>query len=142
MSGPGAEAQTADRKVLTLEGARQVMAAAEAEARRQGWGVVIAIVDEAGSLVHFARMDDVQSASVEVAIGKARTAAQFRRPTKAMEDAVAGGRAVMMTFPGAVPVQGGLPLVAGGTVVGAIGVSGVQSHQDEIVAKAGVDALK
>jgi len=136
-----AAAQTTDRRVLTLEGAKRIAAAAEAEARRQGWAVCIAVVDESGNLVVFVRLDDTQSASNDIAIGKARTAAMFRRPTKAMEDVVAGGRAVVMTFRDATLVQGGLPLVSGGQVVGGIGVSGVQSHQDEIVAKAGADVL-
>lgn len=137
-----AAAQTTERRVLTLEGAKRIAAAAEAEARKNQWNVAIAVVDEAGLLVHYLKIDDTQTASPEIAIGKARTAAMFRRPTKAMEDTVAGGRAVVMTFPGAVPVQGGLPLVSGGRVIGGIGVSGVQSHQDEIVAKAGADVLK
>lgn len=137
-----AAAQTTERRVLTLEGAKRIAAAAEAEARKNQWNVAIAVVDEAGLLVHYLRIDDTQTASPEIAIGKARTAAMFRRPTKAMEDAVAKGRPVVMTFPGAVPVQGGLPLVSGGRVIGGIGVSGVQSHQDEIVAKAGADVLE
>lgn len=138
----GATAQTAEKRVLTLEGAKAVAAAAEAESRKHNWKMVIAVVDDFGNLVHYIRMDDAQAASNEIAIGKARTAAMFRRPTKAMEDAVAGGRNVVMTFPNAVPVQGGLPLRVGGKVVGAIGVSGMRSDEDELIAKAGVDALK
>jgi glc operon protein GlcG len=87
-------------------------------------------------------MDNVQSASVAVAIGKARTAATFRRPTKAIEDVIAGGRAALVTFPDAVAVQGGVPLAIGGSFLGGIGVSGVQSDQDEVVARAGAEALK
>lgn len=139
----GAAAQgVSERKFLTLDGAKQIASAANAEAVKNKWNVVIAIVDEGGQLVYLEKIDNTQSASVDIAIGKARTAAQFRRPTKAMEDAVAGGRNVVMTFPGIVPVQGGLPLKAGDTFIGAIGVSGVASAQDEQVAKAGVDALK
>jgi glc operon protein GlcG len=134
-------AQLADRKILTLEGAKQIAAAADAEAKKNSWNVVIAIVDDYGNLIYFQRADDTQAASNDVAIGKARTAAMFRRPTKAMEEVVAGGRHVIMTFPGAVPVQGGLPLVSAGKIVGAIGVSGVTSAQDEQIAKAGVDIL-
>jgi len=137
-----ASAQLADKKVLTLEGAKMIAAAADAEARKNNWNVVIAIVDDAGNLIYYQRADDTQYASNDIAIEKARSAAKFRRSTKVMEDVVAGGRHVLMTFPGVVPVQGGLPLMAGGKVVGAIGVSGVASHQDEIVAQAGVGVLK
>ena len=137
-----ASAQLADKKVLTLEGAKMIAAAADAEARKNNWNVVIAIVDDAGNLIYYQRADDTQYASNDIAIEKARSAAKFRRSTKVMEDVVAGGRHVFMTFPGVVPVQGGLPLMAGGKVVGAIGVSGVASHQDEIVAQAGVGVLK
>jgi glc operon protein GlcG len=133
-------AMTAQRTVLTLDGARRISAAAEAEARRQGWNVCIAVVDFYGNLLHFVRMDDTQSASNKIAIGKARTAAMFRRSSKTLEDSVAS-RPGMINFP-AIPVQGGLPLIAGGNVVGGIGVSGVQSQQDEIVAKAGADLLE
>ena len=136
----GAELTTR-RTVLTLEGARRISAAAEAEARRQGWNVCIAVVDASGILVHFVRRDDTQAASAEIAIGKARTAAMFRRPTRAMEESIAGGRTALMSFP-AIPVTGGLPLVADGTVIGGIGVSGVHSDQDEIVARAGAKLLE
>ncbi len=131
-----------ERKALTIAGAKTIAAAAVTEARKNNWNVVIAIVDEGGQLIYLERMDDSQSGSIETAVGKARTAARFRRPTKAMEDAVAGGRNVVMTFPSAVPVQGGLPLKAGDTFIGAIGVSGVAAHQDEQIAQAGVTALK
>lgn len=137
-----ASAQLADKKILTLEGAKMIAAAADAEARKNNWNVVIAIVDDAGNLLYYQRADDTQYASNEIAIEKARSAAKFRRSTKLMEDVVAGGRHVFMTFPGVVPVQGGLPLVSGGKVVGAIGVSGVTSQQDEVVAQAGVNVLK
>jgi glc operon protein GlcG len=137
-----ATAQTADKKILTLEGAKMIAAAADAEARKNNWNVVIAIVDDAGHLLYYQRADDTQFASNDIAIEKARSAAKFRRSTKVMEDVVAGGRHVFMTFPGVVPVQGGLPLISAGKVVGAIGVSGVTSQQDEQIANAGVDMLK
>jgi glc operon protein GlcG len=137
-----ASAQLADKKALTLEGAKKISAAAEAEAKKNNWTVAIAIVDDAGHLLHYVRIDETQPGSNDFAIEKARTAAKFKRSTKAMEDVVAGGRHVVMTFPGATPVQGGLPLMWEGKVVGAIGVSGVTSQQDEQVAKAGVDVLK
>lgn len=126
---------------LTLADAKRIAAAAEAEAVHQGWNVVIAIHDDGGNLVYLQRMDDTQIGSITVAQEKARTAILFRRPSKALEDAVAGGRAVVMTMPGATPIEGGLPLVFQGEIVGAIGVSGVQSFQDGIVAKAGADVL-
>jgi glc operon protein GlcG len=131
---------TAQSTVLTLEGARRISAAAEAEARRQGWNVCIAVVDFYGNLLHFVRMDETQSASNEVAIGKARTAAMFRRASKTLEDSVAS-RPGMLNFP-AIPVQGGLPLMAGGKIVGGIGVSGVQSAQDEQIAQTGAALLQ
>lgn len=135
-------AQLADRKVLTLDGARQVAAAAEATARQNGWNVVIAIVDEGGHLVLLHRLDGTQIGSVEVAQAKARSAALFRRPTKVMADALAQGSSAFLALPGAMPVEGGVPLVAdGGVVVGAIGVSGVTSQQDGVVAQAGAAAL-
>ena len=131
---------TAAQAMLTLEGARRISAAAEAEARRNGWNVCIAIVDFYGNLLHFVRMDDTQSASNEIAIGKARTAAMFRRSSKTMSDAVSANPG-MLNFP-LVPVQGGLPLAAGGKVVGGIGVSGVHSQKDEQIAQAGAALLE
>ncbi|MCC3244628.1 heme-binding protein [Methylocystis sp. WRRC1] len=126
---------------LTLADARRVAAAAAREAQRNGWSVVIAIVDDAGLLVYFERLDGTQPASCEIAQHKARAAALFRRPTKALEEVVAGGRVALLSLPQITPVEGGLPLMHEGHVVGAIGVSGVQSFQDGQVAKAGADAL-
>ena len=126
------------KPTLTLDDAKQIVAAAEAEALRQGWNVVIAIHDDGGNLLLLQRMDGTQIGSVHVAQEKARTALLFKRPSKALEDAVQGGRTVMITLPGATPIEGGLPLVYQGVVVGSIGVSGVQSNQDGIVAAAGV----
>jgi uncharacterized protein GlcG (DUF336 family) len=140
MQGDQDAGLTAQRVVLTLEGARRIAAAAEAEARRQGWNVCIAVVDEAGRLIHFIRMDDTQPASDEIAIGKGRAAAVFRRPSRVLEEGIAS-RPALIAFP-AIPVTGGLPITAGGRVIGGIGVSGVQSQQDEIVARAGADLLE
>jgi uncharacterized protein GlcG (DUF336 family) len=126
---------------LDLEQAKAVAAAASATAARNNWNVVIAVLDDGGHLLYLERMDATQAASVQVAQDKGRTAIMFKRPTKAFEDAVAGGRMVMMTLPGAVPIEGGLPLVYRGEIVGAIGVSGVQSFEDGIIAKAGADYL-
>ncbi len=136
-----ARAQLADQKVLTLDGARQVAAAAEATARQNGWNVVIAIVDAGGHLILLHRLDNTQIGSVEVAQAKARSAALFRRPTKVMADALAQGSSAFLALPGAMPVEGGVPLVADGVVVGAIGVSGVTSQQDGVIAQAGAAAL-
>lgn len=136
-----AEAQFADRKALTLEGARRIMSAAEQEATANKWNVAIAIVDEAGELLLFQKMDDVQVASVDIAIGKARSAARFRRPTKALEDTVAKGRTVLLAVEGVLPLEGGVPIVENGRVIGAVGVSGVASQDDARIAEAGIAAL-
>ena len=136
-----AAAQLADKKVLTLAAAEKMMAASKAEATKNNWKVVIAIVDEGGHLVELARLDDTQYGSIDIAIGKAQTAAALKRPTKAIEDAVAGGRNAILALRGVTPLQGGLPIVVDGKVIGAVGVSGVTSQQDEQIAKAGVDAL-
>ncbi len=126
---------------ITLADAKRVAAAAAQEAERNGWSVVIAIVDDAGMLVYLERLDGVQPASCDIAQAKARAAALFRRPTKALEETVVAGRVALLSLPHITPVEGGLPLLHEGQVVGAIGVSGVQSFEDGIVAKAGVGAL-
>ena len=128
---------------ITIDAAKQAMAAAEAEAVKNNWGVAIAIVDSGANLVMLQRLDNAQLSSVRIAEAKARTAAEFRRPTKVFEDSVAGGGVGLrvLTF-GASVAEGGVPIVSGGKVIGAIGVSGVQSHQDAQVAQAGADALK
>ena len=126
---------------LSLEAAKTMAAAARAEAERHGWTFVIAIVDEGGHLVYLERMDGTQKASCVVAQEKARTAIMFKRPTAALEKVVADGRVAMTTMPGATMVEGGLPIVYKDVFVGAIGCSGMQSSQDGIVAKAGLDAL-
>jgi len=139
-AGP-ASAQLASKKALTLEAAKQIAAAAEAEAVKNNWNVVIAVVDDGGHLLYLQRMDETQTGSVEVATQKAKTAAAFKRPTKALEDAVAGGRNVILKLPGALPVEGGLPISVDGKIIGAIGVSGVTSQQDGQIARAGLEAL-
>lgn len=135
-------AELATRKALTLAAAKEMASAAEAEARKNNWNVVICIVDEGGHLIYLQRMDETQIASVEIAQGKARTAVMYKRPTKAMEDAVAGGRTVMMRLPGALPVEGGLPVTVDGRIIGGIGVSGVMSSQDAQIARAGLTAVE
>jgi len=132
----------ADKKALTLAVAKRIAAAAEEAANKNNWNMFVAVVDDGGNLMYLERMDDSQLASLDVSIAKARCALLFKRPTKVMEDAVAGGRTVVMTLPNAVPVEGGLPLMAYGKIVGAIGISGATSPQDGIVAKAGVDELE
>ena len=128
---------------ISLADAKKAMAAAEAEAAKNGWGVAIAIVDSGANLVMLQRLDNAQLSSARIAEQKARTAAEFRRPTKVFEDAVAGGGIGLRVLSfGASVAEGGVPIVSGGKVIGAIGVSGVQSHQDAQVAQAGADALK
>jgi glc operon protein GlcG len=134
-------AQLATKKVLTLEAAKQIAAAAQAEARKNNWTMVIAIVDDGGHLIYLERMDGTQVASVTVAQEKATCAILFKRPTKALEEAVAGGRIVVIKLAGSIPVEGGLPIVVDGQFIGAIGVSGATSPQDGQVAAAGLAAL-
>ncbi|HEV8644035.1 MAG TPA: heme-binding protein [Burkholderiales bacterium] len=126
---------------LSLEDAKRVAAAARAEAEKNGWAIVIAVVDDGGHLMYLERMDGTQKASSRIAEAKGRTAILFKRPTKAIEDNVLEGRTVMMGLPGAVPLEGGVPLMKDGQFVGGIGVSGVQSFQDGVVARAGAAAL-
>ena len=127
---------------ITLATAKKLAAAALAEAQKNKWNVAVAIVDNHGALVYYERMDDTQSASPVIAIEKARSAAMFRRPTRAMEDTVNKGRTSFLGIPLATPVTGGLPIVMAGKIAGGIGVSGVTSDQDEQVAKAGLEGLK
>ncbi len=127
---------------INLETAKKVGAAAVAEARKNNWNVAIAIVDNHGMLVYYEMLDDTQTASANVALEKARTSATYRRPTKELEDGITGGRNAILGLPGATPIEGGLPIVVGGKMIGAIGVSGVNSPQDAMVAKAGTEALK
>ena len=126
---------------LTLDDAKAVANAAHIAATGNGWTVVIAILDAGANLLYLERMDGTQIGSVQVAIGKGKTAVSFKRPTKILEDAVNGGRTNMLGLPGVTPIEGGLPLIYQGEIVGAIGVSGVQSFEDGIVAKAGADVL-
>ena len=137
-----ARGQLADAKVLSLEAARNAVAAAEAEARRNNWRVSIAVVDAAGELVAFQRMDDAALTSIGVSQAKARTAARFRRPTRALDSTLAAGRTALLAFEGIMPVEGGVPIVVGGRVVGGVGVSGVTSQQDALCAQAGANAVK
>jgi len=141
LAGAAGAAKLATKRALTLEIAKEVSAAAEAEAVKNNWTMVIAIVDDGGRLMHLIRRDGTQYGSIEVAQDKARTAIAFRRPSKALEDAVAGGRNAILGLNGATPIEGGIPIVVDGEMVGAIGVSGGSSAQDGQVAQAGINAL-
>ncbi len=127
-----------------VDNAKKAVAAAIAEARKNNWMMAVAVVDTAGDLVYFEKMDGTQSGSVSVSMEKARSSALFKRPTKAFQDSVAAGGEGLrfLGLPGAVPVEGGVPLVLDGKFVGAIGVSGGASAQDGVVAGAGAATLK
>jgi glc operon protein GlcG len=128
---------------ISLQYAKSVAAAATAEARKNNWTMAVAVVDTAGTLVYFEKMDDTQTGSAAVAIDKARSAALFKRPTKAFQDALAAGGSGLrvLSLKGAVPIEGGLPLVVDDAIGGGIGVSGGTSEQDGQCARAAVDAL-
>jgi glc operon protein GlcG len=129
---------------INADNAKKAAAAALAEARKNNWTMAAAIVDTAGDLVYFEKLDGTQAASVNIAVDKARSAARFKRPTKALQDVLAaGGDGLrLLALQGAVPVEGGLPLLMDGKIVGAIGLSGGTSQQDGQCAKAGADLLK
>jgi uncharacterized protein GlcG (DUF336 family) len=126
---------------IGVDTARKVAAAAIAEGKKNGWTVAAAIVDTGGTLVYFERIDGTQNGSSEVAQQKARTSAAFKRPSKMLEDAVTSGKSQFLKLPGALPIEGGVPLLVDGKIIGAIGVSGATSAQDGQCAKAGADVL-
>ncbi len=128
------------RPMLTLEDCRRISAAAEAEAKKNNWNVCIAILDDGGHLLHLVRMDGATPANARIAVGKGRTAAETRRSTANWQERVKT-RPELLRMPGVTPVQGGLPITVEGSCIGGVGVSGVQSHEDEQIAKAGIDAL-
>jgi len=134
-------AQLSQKKILTLAAAEKVALAAELEAKKRNATVVIVVVDDGGYPLIVKRLDDTQVASVDVGIGKARTAAIFRRPSRDFEEQIKNGRVASLVLPGATPLQGGLPLIHEGKTVGAIGVSGNTPQEDEDIAKAGVLAF-
>lgn len=136
-----AQAQLVDKKALTLAEARKAVAAATAEAKANNWNVVIAVVDDAGYPLSIDRLDNTQRPSVDIAVGKAKTAALFRRPSAALEEAINKGRTALLSAEGYVFMQGGVPIIVNGEVIGAVGVSGVRADQDEQVATAGVKAV-
>jgi glc operon protein GlcG len=129
---------------ITLEQARKAAAAADAEAKKNGWPVAIAVVDNAGMLVYFERAENTQTASIQVSIDKAVSSAMYRRPTKAFQDGVAGGGVGVraLNLRNASAVDGGFPITVGGKIIGGIGISGVTADQDGQIAKAGIDAMK
>jgi uncharacterized protein GlcG (DUF336 family) len=126
---------------VSLETARKVTAAAIAEGKKNGWTVAVAVVDPGSVLVYFERMDGTLTASSDIAIGKARTAVAFKRSTKLFEDGILAGRLQNLGLPGALPIEGGIPLIEEGRIVGAIGVSGARPEQDGVCVKAAIDAL-
>jgi glc operon protein GlcG len=137
-----AGAQTLEKKVLSLEAAKKIAAAAEVAAREKGVGVVIAVVDDGGHLILLHRLDDTQVASVNVGIGKARTAAIYRRPSKDFEDQIRAGRVAALALADSTPLQGGVPIKLDGNVIGAVGVSGDTPQVDEGIAIAGANAFR
>jgi len=129
---------------ITIDAAKKLAALSVVEAKKNNWTMAIAIVDISGDLVYFEKIDGTQAASVQIAQDKARSAARFKRPTKALQDALAAGGAGLrlLALEGAVPVEGGLPIIMDGKIVGAIGASGGSSEQDGQTAKAGADSVK
>jgi uncharacterized protein GlcG (DUF336 family) len=128
------------RPTLTLDDCRKISAAAEAEAKKNNWNVCISILDDGGHLLHLIRMDGASPANARIAVEKGRTAAESRRSTAAWQERIRT-RPELLRMPEITPVQGGLPIMVEGGCVGGVGVSGVQSHEDEQIAKAGIDAL-
>jgi uncharacterized protein GlcG (DUF336 family) len=126
---------------ISTEAAKKAASAALAEARKNGWTVYATVVDAGGTVVYVERIDGTQTGSAQVSLEKARTSASFKRPSKAFEDTILGGKTHYLRLPGALPLEGGLPLFHDGKIVGAIGVSGATSAQDGQCAKAGADAL-
>jgi uncharacterized protein GlcG (DUF336 family) len=129
---------------ITLEAAKRAVAAAEAEARKNNWNVMIVVLDSGGHTVMSQRLDGTQYASIRIAAGKARTALEFKRPTKALDDTIAagGGGLRLLSVGGVTAIEGGIPIVVDGKIVGSIGVSGVTAQQDSQIARAGAEAVK
>ena len=141
LAAAGASAQ--DRRpeygtAINVAAAKKIAAGVLAECQKNGWNVAVAVVDNHGFLVYFERMDNTQTASMDIAVGKAKSAATYRRPTRAFTDAINKGGPATATLPGVFASPGGLPIMADGKVIGAVGVSGVTGDQDEQCAKAGL----
>jgi len=141
MASAAAHAELPMKKMLNLKVAKNIAAAAEKHAIANKWNVAITILDDGGNLLYFQKMDGVQIGSIEVAHQKALSALKFKRPTKVFSDGVDGGNSRYLSLPGAMPFEGGLPLMSGDQVVGSIGVSGVTAAQDGMIAAAGAKAL-
>src|SRR5215470_916293 len=141
VNAPAVRAELPVKKVITLNVAKKIAAAAETEANRRHLTAVIVVVDDGGHPLLLQRLDNTQVASVEVGIGKARTAAIFRRPSRDFEQQIKEGRVAALALPGATPLQGGIPIVHEGKVIGAIGVSGNTPQEDEDIAKAGAASI-
>jgi glc operon protein GlcG len=141
-TAPAGQGLVLEKKVLSLAAARKIVAAAEAEANARGVGVVIAVVDSSGTIIELTRMDTAQVASVNVGIGKARTAAIYRRPSRDFEEQIKSGRIAALALADATPLQGGVPVLVDGKVVGAVGVSGDTPQVDEAIAIAGAAAVR
>jgi glc operon protein GlcG len=132
-----------EKKSLTLEASRVALAASEAEAQRNNWRVVIAVVDDGGHAIVVARLDGAQWSSIETAVEKARAAVAWKRPTRLLEESINNGRTAFLSIAqGMAVLQGGVPIEIDGAIVGAVGVSGVKAADDEVIALAGVNALK
>jgi len=127
---------------ITVDQAKKIAAGALAESKKNSWRMAISIVDNHGFPVYFERMEDTQTASIQIALDKAKTAAMFRRPSKAFEDGIAKGRVALLGLSGATPIEGGLPIMVDGRVIGGIGVSGMNSDQDAQAAEAGLKAMR
>lgn len=129
------------KPILTLDDAKRIAAASEAEALRNEWRVVIAVVDDGGHLLYLQRGHDTQFGSVKIAIKKARAAVAFQRPTKSSEEAVLSGRLIHLALPGIIPAEGGVPISRDNQIIGGLGVSGARSFQDGQIAQAGINIL-
>ncbi|MBC7842410.1 MAG: heme-binding protein [Gemmatimonadaceae bacterium] len=137
-----AAAQTRTARIVAADGVQRAITAALAEAKRQGWNVSIAVVDNSGDLVGFLRMDNASPGSADISQAKARTAARMKRPTRALDSTLTAGRVAILGLPGVTPVEGGVPISINGEIIGAIGVSGATSAQDAQVAQAGAAAIQ
>ena len=140
-SAASARSQLSTKRTLTLEAATLRAAAAEAEARKNNWNVAVAVVDDGGQLVLFQRLDGTKLVAIDIAVRKARTAVYFQSETKALEEEVTKGRTALLPIDGFMPLEGGIPLIVDGQLIGAIGVSGVTGEQDAQCAQAGAKAL-
>ena len=137
-----AAAQTRTARIVAADGVQRAISSALAEAKKQGWNVSIAVVDNGGDLVGFLRMDNASPGSADISQAKARTAARMKRPTRALDSTLTAGRIAILGLPGVTPVEGGVPIIVNGEIIGAIGVSGATSAQDAQVAQAGASAVQ